>query len=61
MNDFLAALALVAVIEGVVLFMMPNYFNKMAMTLSQMSDSRIRSIGFFAIVIGLLFLWFIRR
>tara|TARA_Y100000588_G_C13721357_1_gene697427 strand:- start:90 stop:275 length:186 start_codon:yes stop_codon:yes gene_type:complete len=60
MNDFLAALALVAVIEGAVLFMLPNYFNKMAMALSQMSDSRIRLIGLFAIIIGLLFLWLVR-
>ena len=60
MSDFFAALALVAVIEGAVLFVMPNYFNKMAMSLSQMSDSRIRSIGIFAISIGLFLLWMVR-
>ena len=60
MSDFFAALALVAVIEGAVLFVMPSYFNRMAITLSQMSDSRIRSIGVFAILIGLLLLWIVR-
>jgi uncharacterized protein len=60
MNDLWAALALVAVLEGLVLFAFPNAWKRMAEELQKMSDARLRRFGAGILAVGLVVLYFIR-
>ena len=58
MNVWLAALALMLVIEGVLPFTAPRIWRETFRTLIQMTDGQIRFAGLASMVIGLAVLYF---
>ena len=57
MNDLWAALCLVAVLEGLVLFAAPGGWKRAAEQLQQMPDEHVRRIGGIVLALGLVSLW----
>ncbi len=60
MNDLWAALALVAVLEGLVLFAFPGAWKRTAEELLKMPDGRLRRFGAGILVAGLIALYLVR-
>ncbi len=60
MNDLWAALALVAVFEGLLLFAFPNVWKRTAEQLLAMPASRLRGIGGLILAAGLVALYLVR-
>ncbi len=58
--DLAAALCLVLVIEGLLLFAAPGAWKRMAEQLQQIDERRLRTLGGILVVIGLVFLQFVR-
>jgi uncharacterized protein len=59
-TDFLTAVALVFVIEGIMPFCNPAGLRKMFILISGMDDSKLRFIGLTSMVFGLLLLYLVR-
>lgn len=59
-QDFLSALALVFVIEGILPFLNPNGFRKTMRTVSELDEKKLRVMGFAAMLAGLLMLYWVR-
>ena len=59
-SDLWAALALVAVLEGLALFAFPNVWRRAAEQLLAMPPQQLRLIGAFVLAIGLTTLYFVR-
>ena len=57
-QDFLVAMCLVLVIEGILPFLMPGRWREMMLSLAQIDEKSIRMIGFGSMLLGagLLFL-----
>jgi len=57
-QDFLVAMCLVLVIEGILPFLMPGRWREMMLSLAQVDERSIRMIGFGSMLLGagLLFL-----
>ena len=60
MNDLLAALALVAVLEGLLLFAFPNLWKRTAEQLLAMPARQLRLVGGGILTGGLIALYFVR-
>ncbi len=60
MNDLWAALALVAVLEGLLLFAFPNLWKRTAEQLLAMPATQLRGIGGLMLAAGLIALYFVR-
>lgn len=60
MHDFLSALSLAAVIDGLVLFVAPLAWKYLVEQLLDLYDSQLRVFGGVIVAIGLLALWWIR-
>ncbi|MDX1401610.1 MAG: DUF2065 domain-containing protein [Kiloniellales bacterium] len=60
MTDFLTALALVLVIEGIVLALIPHRLHQILEMMQTMSPSTLRRIGLLCAAIGVFFVWLIR-
>ncbi len=60
MTDFLVALGLVFVLEGLVFAGFPEMAKRAMETVSQVPDSTLRVVGIGSAVIGLLLVWIIR-
>ncbi len=60
MNDLLAALALVIILEGLVLITLTNRISQIILIIERMSERKVKSIGYIMVIVGVLFLWFIR-
>ncbi|WP_159015365.1 DUF2065 domain-containing protein [Cognatiluteimonas profundi] len=60
MQDFLSALCLVAVLEGLFLFAAPGGWKRAAEQLHAMPDQRLRAVGGIVVILGLLSLYFVR-
>ncbi|MFZ5638405.1 MAG: DUF2065 domain-containing protein [Pseudomonadota bacterium] len=60
MNDLWAALALVAVLEGLVLFAFPGLWRRAAEQMLTMPPGRLRVFGAVVMGAGLLALWLVR-
>ena len=60
MNDLWSALCLVAVLEGLFLFAAPAAWKRAAEQLHALPDRRVRAIGGFVVIAGLLALYFVR-
>ena len=60
MQDLWAALCLVAVLEGLMLFVAPGGWKRAAEQLASLPDSSIRRIGAVVLGLGLLALYFVR-
>lgn len=59
-QDFLSAVALVFVIEGIVPFISPVSLRKTYLRLTQMNDSSIRISGLLSMIAGVVMLGFVR-
>lgn len=60
MTDFLTALALVLVIEGVFLALFPHRLRQILAMMDEMSPESLRLGGLAAATIGVLLVWFLR-
>lgn len=60
MTDLWAALCLVAVLEGLVLFAAPGGWKRAAEQLQQMPDEHVRRIGGIVLALGLVSLWLVK-
>lgn len=60
MNDFLAALGLVFVIEGLIFAALPEHAKKAMLSVLETPDGTLRVIGLGAAVIGVVVVWLAR-
>lgn len=60
MSDFIAALGLVLVIEGLVYGGFPALAKKLAHEVLDLPENVLRSAGLLAIALGVLVVWFVR-
>lgn len=60
MSDLWAALCLVAVIEGLVLFAMPGAWKRTMAQMQTMDEAQLRRIGGFVLIAGLVALYLVR-
>jgi uncharacterized protein YjeT (DUF2065 family) len=60
MTDFLAALGLVFVIEGLVLAAFPGATRRALATMTQTPDEALRVAGIASAVLGLVVVWLVR-
>ena len=60
MNDFLTAIGLVAVIEGLVLVLAPSRFEDIIRVLGSMSLETRRNLGLIFVVVGLVIIWAVK-
>ncbi len=60
MNDFVVALGLVLVIEGMIYALFPNGVRRMADEIPKIPDSTLRVFGLAAICIGFFVVWMMR-
>ena len=61
LSDFLAALALVMVIEGLLPAITPKGYRKAMLSMAQMDSRSIRITGLVSMIAGALFLYFIKN
>jgi len=59
-QEFLTALGLLLVIEGIMPFLNPGVFREAMLRASQTDDSTLRIIGLISMLIGVLMLYWIR-
>lgn len=59
-QDFLAALALVFVIEGILPFMNPDGYKRMMSGIQSMDAKSLRTMGLTSMMIGLIVLYLVR-
>ena len=59
-GDLLAALALVMIIEGVIPFISPQGYKNTMQQLTAMPEATLRGIGFGLMLVGVIFLYFVR-
>ncbi len=60
-TELLSALCLVAVLEGLVLFVAPGAWKRAALQLLQQSDRQLRWFGGLILASGVLALWWLRH
>jgi uncharacterized protein YjeT (DUF2065 family) len=60
MPDLWAALCLVAVLEGLVLFAAPGAWKRAAEQLQNMPDEHVRRVGGIVLALGLVSLWLVK-
>jgi len=60
MSDFLAALGLVFVIEGLIFAAFPGHAKAAMKSVLETPDTTLRGIGLAAAVIGLIVVWLVR-
>ncbi|EKF43359.1 DUF2065 domain-containing protein [Nitratireductor indicus] len=60
MNDFIAALGLVLVVEGLVYGGMPAFAKRLAEQVTEMPESALRGAGIAAMVAGVFVVWLAR-
>lgn len=61
MHEFLSALCLIAVIEGLLLFAAPAAWKRMVLQLFSLPTAQLRAIGGVTLVLGALALWIVRH
>ncbi len=59
-QDFLAALCLVLVIEGMLPFMMPGRWRDMVLALAHADERTIRAVGLVSMILGALLLYWVK-
>tara|TARA_B100001029_G_C14935847_1_gene380335 strand:- start:1 stop:186 length:186 start_codon:yes stop_codon:yes gene_type:complete len=60
MIDFIVAIGLVFVIEGLLLFITPNRVKQLLNIINNYSEKKIRLIGLLSIIIGIIIIGLIR-
>jgi uncharacterized protein YjeT (DUF2065 family) len=61
MNDFLTAVGLVFVIEGLILFASPKRLLKILNIITKYKEKKIRLLGSFSMLIGVILIMIIRN
>lgn len=61
MHEFLSALCLIAVIEGLLLFAAPTAWKRMVEQLFSLPTAQLRAIGGVTLVLGAIALWVVRH
>ena len=61
MIDFLSAIGLVFILEGLLLFSSPKRLKKILQIITIYPESKIRIIGGISILLGIVLLWIIRK
>lgn len=61
MDDLFVAIGLFFVIEGLVYALAPSLIRRVAAELPKLSDDQLRLFGLVFAVIGVLFVWIIRK
>ena len=60
MSDFLAALGLVLVIEGVLYALFPDAMKRFVRLALEMPSATMRAAGLFSAILGLVVVWLVR-
>ncbi|SOT96819.1 hypothetical protein CFBP6762_01572 [Xanthomonas arboricola pv. fragariae] len=60
-HEFLSALCLIAVIEGLLLFAAPTAWKRMVEQLFSLPTAQLRAIGGVTLVLGAIALWIVRH
>ncbi len=60
MNDFLTALGLVLVLEGVPYFLAPHRMREWVVQVAKLPDETLRKTGFILMLLGLLVVYLVR-
>jgi uncharacterized protein len=60
LDDLLAALALMLVVEGILPFLSPNGFRRTLQSIGQMDDRGLRIMGLVSMLAGVLLLYLVR-
>jgi len=61
MIDFLSAIGLIFILEGLLLFSSPKRLKKILQIITIYSESKIRIIGGVSVLLGIVLLWIIRK
>ena len=61
MIDFLSAVGLVFIIEGLLLFVSPSRLKKALDIIKNYPEKKVRALGSLSIIIGIVLLWIIRK
>jgi uncharacterized protein YjeT (DUF2065 family) len=59
-NELLAALCLVAVLEGLLLFAIPRFWKQAMSEMTQWPAGQLRQLGAVLLLLGLVGLWLVR-
>jgi hypothetical protein len=59
-EDFLAALALVLIFEGLIPFFSPQGYKNMVQQMATMPPQTLRNVGLVLMVLGVIFLYLVR-
>jgi hypothetical protein len=60
MSDFLTAIGLVLVLEGLLYAVAPSFIKRMAIDVNQMPEQTLRTVGTVVLCIGVGVVWMIR-
>jgi|TARA_Y100000589_G_scaffold313465_1_gene334826 hypothetical protein len=61
MLDFLSAIGLIFILEGLLLFSSPKRLKKILQIITIYPENKIRMIGGVSVLIGIVLLWIIRK
>ena len=61
MIDFLSAIGLIFILEGLLLFSSPKRLKKILQIITIYPETKIRIIGGVSVLIGIVLLWIIRK
>ena len=61
MIDFLSAIGLVFILEGLLIFSSPNRLKKILQIVTIYPENKIRIIGGVSVLLGIVLLWIIRK
>ena len=61
MKDLITALGLLLFIEGLVFAIFPTRIKNILKVIDQIPEKKLRSIGFFFLVLGFLIVWYIKH
>ncbi len=60
MSDFLTAIGLVLVLEGLLYAVAPSFIKRMAIDVTQMPEQTLRTVGTIVLCVGVGIVWIIR-
>ena len=60
MSDFVTAIGLVLVLEGLLYAAAPSFIRRMAADVTRMPEATLRTIGLIVLVVGVGIVWLIR-
>ena len=60
MSDFLTAIGLVLVLEGLLYAVAPSFIKRMAIDVTQMPEQTLRTVGTVVLCVGVGVVWMIR-